>query len=93
PNRNVDQAFRATNILKTDGSVVTGIVLRQEGAVVTIADANGKEIRIPESDIDERQESTLSPMPNDVAKMLPPTDFYDLLAYLLSQKTPAIETK
>ncbi len=93
PNRNVDQAFRATNILKTDGSVVTGIVLRQEGAVVTIADGIGKEIRIPQSDIDERQESTLSPMPNDVAKMLPPTDFYDLLAFLLSQQTPAIETK
>ncbi|MBL8889086.1 MAG: HEAT repeat domain-containing protein [Planctomycetaceae bacterium] len=89
PNRNVDQAFRRTNLLLNDGSVVAGIVLRQEGAVLVIADSNGKELRIPESDVEERQESTLSPMPNDVAKALPPEEFYDLMAYLLSQQTQA----
>jgi putative heme-binding domain-containing protein len=88
PNRNVDQAFRRTNLLLSDGSVISGIVLRQEGAVLVMADANGKELRISESEIEERQESTLSPMPNDVAKALSPADFYDLMAYLLSQQNP-----
>jgi putative heme-binding domain-containing protein len=87
PNRNVDQAFRRTNVLMADGSVVSGIILREEGAVLILADSNGREVRIPEKDIEERQESTLSPMPNDVARMLPPADFYDLMAYLLVQQS------
>lgn len=89
PNRNVDQAFRRTNVLMSDGSLTSGMILRQEGAVLVMADSNGKEVRIPESEIDERQESTLSPMPNDVAKILSPEDFYNLMVYLLSQQTQA----
>jgi putative heme-binding domain-containing protein len=89
PNRNVDQAFRRTNVVMADGSVLSGIIQRQEGAVLVLADSNGKELRIPESEIDERQESTLSPMPNDVAKLLPPADFFNLMAYLMSQQTQA----
>lgn len=89
PNRNVDQAFRRTNVVMADGSVISGIILRQEGAVLVLADSNGKELRIPESEIDERQESTLSPMPNDVAKQIPPADFFNLMAYLMSQQSQA----
>ncbi|HAC91531.1 MAG TPA: dehydrogenase, partial [Planctomycetaceae bacterium] len=89
PIRNVDQAFRRTNVVMADGSVISGIILRQEGAVLVLADSNGKELRIPESEIDERQESTLSPMPNDVAKQIPPADFFNLMAYLMSQQSQA----
>jgi len=93
PDRNVDQAFRRTNILRVDGSIVTGMVLRQEGAVLIVADSAGKEIRIPDSEIEERQESRHSPMPSDVASTLPPTDFYDLMAYLLTERSQPSENK
>ena len=86
PDRNVDQAFRRTTFLKNDGSVVNGLILRREGAVIVIADAQGREIRLSESDVDEQQASKLSPMPSDVARTLPPGDFDDLVAYLLKQQ-------
>jgi putative heme-binding domain-containing protein len=87
PDRNVDQAFRKRTFVKTDGSVLSGLVLRKEGAVVVLADAQGKEVRLASSDIDEEQESKLSPMPSDVARGLPEPEFLDLMAYLLSQRT------
>jgi putative heme-binding domain-containing protein len=90
PDRNVDQAFRKTTFVKTDGSIVAGLVLRREGAIIVLADPQGKEIRIASSDVEEEQESKLSPMPSDVARSLPEPEFLDLMAYLLSQRAQPI---
>lgn len=86
PSRNVDQAFRSTVLATTDGQTVSGLLLRTEGAVLVLADNQGKEIRVPESDVDERALTALSPMPGNVADLLPEADFYHLLAYLLEQR-------
>jgi putative heme-binding domain-containing protein len=88
PDRNVDQAFRKKTFVMNDGSVMAGLVLRREGAVIILADAQGKEVRVSANDLEEEQESKLSPMPSDVARGLPPADFQDLMAYLLAQRAP-----
>jgi putative heme-binding domain-containing protein len=89
PNRNVDQAFRATTLVLKNGQVVSGLVLREEGEVVVLADAQGKEVRFPKSQIDERTVSQMSPMPANLIEQIPEPDFYNLLAYLLAQRPPA----
>jgi putative heme-binding domain-containing protein len=89
PDRNVDQAFRKTTFAMTDGSVFAGLILRREGAVIVVADQQGKEVRIAAADVEEQNESKLSPMPSDVARGLAPADFHDLMAYLLAQRAPA----
>jgi putative heme-binding domain-containing protein len=86
PNRNVDLAFRASNLILKNGQMVSGLVLREEGEIVVVADNQGKDIRIPRSSIAERSVSQLSPMPANFADQIPEADFYDLLAYLLSQR-------
>jgi putative heme-binding domain-containing protein len=86
PSRNVDQAFRSTSIQTSDGRSLSGLVLREEGAVLVLADSQGKELRVPLADIDDRALSPLSPMPANVADLVPEGDFYDLLAFLLSQQ-------
>ncbi|HEY4310309.1 MAG TPA: HEAT repeat domain-containing protein [Pirellulales bacterium] len=86
PSRNVDQAFRTTLINTTGGNVVTGLLLREEGEVLVLADAQGKEVRLPRSEVEERTMSKLSPMPANVADLIPEADYYNLLAYLLEQK-------
>ncbi len=88
PNRNVDGAFRTTRIVTTDGKIVSGLVLREEGQVLVLADAQGKEVRVPASEIDERSVSPLSLMPANVSDQIPETDLPHLLAYLLTQKQP-----
>jgi putative heme-binding domain-containing protein len=86
PQRNVDQAFRASVVVLKDGRTLTGLVLREEGNVVVLADAQGKEQKLDKNDIDERKLSNLSPMPATFDTQLKEAELNDLLAYLLAQK-------
>jgi putative heme-binding domain-containing protein len=86
PNRNVDQAFRATLIKTTDGRVISGLVLREEGAILVVQEAADKETRVPLKDIDQRVLSQLSPMPTNVTEALSEPDLYDLMTYLLQPR-------
>ena len=75
PNRNVDLAFRASTLILKSGQIVTGLVLREEGEVVVVADSQGKELRIPKSNIEERSVSQLSPMPANLIEQIAEGDF------------------
>ncbi len=87
PNRNIDQAFRSSSLALMNGQVLAGLVLAADGEVVVLADAQGKELRIPKSDIEEQTISKLSPMPANVAELVTEPDFFDLVAYLTSQRS------
>lgn len=91
PNRNVDQTFRASTFALNDGRVVTGLVQREEGDVLVIADNQGKEVRVPKETIEERTVTPLSLMPANLAEQVPDGEFYDLLAYLLSRREGAVK--
>ena len=86
PNRNVDQAFRLTTLSLKNGQVVFGLVLKEEGEVVVLADQKGKEVRVEKSKIDERTLSQQSPMPANLADEIKEADFYHLMAYLLTKR-------
>ena len=86
PSRNVDAAFRTTIVTLKDGKNLSGLVLREEGAILVLADDKGKEVRVAKDDIDEKRTSQLSPMPANVADIISEKDFYDLMAYLLTQQ-------
>jgi putative heme-binding domain-containing protein len=87
PNRNVDQAFRSTSLLLKSGQVLSGLVLREEGEVIVLADAQGKEQHVSKASVDQRNVSQLSPMPSNFAEQIAEGDLFDLLAYLLGQKS------
>jgi putative heme-binding domain-containing protein len=84
PNRNVDQAFRLTTLNLKKGQVVSGLLLKEEGEVLVLADAQGKEVRVPKDAVEERGTSQVSPMPGNFAEQVAEPDLYNLLAYLLS---------
>jgi putative heme-binding domain-containing protein len=86
PNRNVDQSFRVTNLALQSGQVVSGLLLREEGEILIIADAQGKEVRVPRTSVEERSTNQLSPMPANMANQIPAPEFNDLMSFLLSQK-------
>jgi putative heme-binding domain-containing protein len=86
PNRNVDQAFRSTMLVLDDGRTMSGLVLREEGQVIVLADAQGKEVRVTKGNVTERSVSQLSPMPADFVERVPEAEFNNLMAYLLSQR-------
>jgi putative heme-binding domain-containing protein len=87
PNRNVDQAFRATLVKTRDGRVLSGLVRREEGEVLILQESAEKESRIPLREIEQRALSSLSPMPSNFGETISEPEFYDLVAFLLSRRT------
>ena len=84
PSRNVDPAFRVTLFTLKNGEVESGLIRREEGETVVVADGTGKEHSIPKSQITERRQSALSLMPENLADTIKSEDFNHLIAYLLS---------
>jgi putative heme-binding domain-containing protein len=89
PNRNVDVAFRTTTIRTADGRVLSGLVRRDEGQQLVLADAQGKEFTVPKSEIEEQQKTPLSLMPANVGEIVSADEFFDLAAYLVNQRAQA----
>ena len=86
PSRNVDRAFRLTLVTRKDGSVVSGLLRREEGAQIVLADFTGQEIRVAKTDVASQKETDTSLMPPTFGDVIPPTEFNDLLAYLLAHR-------
>ncbi len=86
PNRNVDQAFRSTMLALDDGQVVSGLLLKEEGDVLVLADSQGKEVRVPKGRVEDRKTSQLSPMPANFGDQVSDADFADLMAFLLATR-------
>ncbi|MGI8604063.1 MAG: PVC-type heme-binding CxxCH protein [Verrucomicrobiales bacterium] len=88
PNRALDPMFHLRILKMKDGSVVSGLQRREEGAVLVLADATGRETMVPKDQVAQNTESALSLMAPTFGISIPERDFYDLLAWLLdhSQK-------
>jgi putative heme-binding domain-containing protein len=89
PNRNVDQAFRTTLLELKSGKRITGLLLREEGEVYVMADAEGKEVRVSKDTVDEKAVLPSSPMPANFNDQITEEDFNHLMAFLLSQTAKA----
>jgi putative heme-binding domain-containing protein len=85
PSRNVDVAFRYNTLVMTDGTILDGIIRRQEGDTIVIVDSTGKETVLPASQIKKRVESKLSLMPSNFGEAIKPADFNDLIRYLMTK--------
>lgn len=86
PNRNVDQQFRTTTLALKNGQVQTGLLLREEGEVLVLADTKGQEVRVPRDSVLEKNTTQMSPMPASLVDQIPEADFNNLMAFLLSQR-------
>jgi putative heme-binding domain-containing protein len=80
----VDPAFHTTLVSMRDGDVVSGLLRREEGEALVLADSAGKEISIPKKDIAERRTSGSSLMPDNFGEVIALEDFNHLLAFLLA---------
>jgi putative heme-binding domain-containing protein len=93
PSRNVDQAFRARLFQLKDGTDLSGLVLREEGEVIVVANAQGKEVRVEKGNVEESTLMSLSPMPANISELVTEPEFYDLVAWLLDQRVAPTKPK
>src|SRR4029078_11525074 len=85
PNRNVDGAFRTTILQLKGGDTVSGLLRREEGELIVLADSTGKENSYDKGKVKRRVNTALSLMPGNCGETIKPDEFNDLVAFLLSK--------
>jgi len=83
PSAVMAKEYQPNLIATTDGRVITGLVLKDDGKILTLATANDT-ITLPRSDIEEMKLSEKSMMPDDLLKPLADDEIRALVAYLAS---------
>jgi putative heme-binding domain-containing protein len=87
PSAVIAQGF-GTNVFATDsGKVLTGFVVRDAATEIEIRTAEGKSIVLAKDEIDERNESKVSVMPDGLVNNLTIEELASLLAYLESLRS------
>jgi putative heme-binding domain-containing protein len=73
-------------ILETaEGRTLAGVGLHENGQLLVMSDATGKEVSVPKDQVKTQTTSRISLMPPSFEQALPPADLNDLLAFLLGQ--------
>ncbi len=82
PSQQIVEGYRTSNVLTTNGKVVSGIIKEQSDDVIVIEDADAKRHELKQSDVEEVVTSQVSLMPEGLAATLSTDEFVDLIAYL-----------
>ena len=83
PSAIVAKDFQVTMLLTADGRVVSGILKNEDEHQVTIQTAT-ELVTTPVDEIEERETSPTSMMPDGLLQSLSEDDIRDLVAYLAS---------
>jgi putative heme-binding domain-containing protein len=86
PNREVLPAFTSRTAVLADGRVVSGVLVAESEAAVTLRAAEGIEHSLDRREIDELTDTGRSLMPEGFERSIDPREMADLLAYLMSAR-------
>jgi putative heme-binding domain-containing protein len=87
PNRNVDEAFRITNVLTHSGETYSGLIVDRQRDSLEIIDQTGKSQRVARDEIETERISKLSLMPGNFEELLSDAEFASLVGFLKSHST------
>ncbi|MEZ6049147.1 MAG: c-type cytochrome [Planctomycetaceae bacterium] len=88
PSASFAREFNSYTIITDEGLVHTGIISRETPEAIYLRKTDLSEVRIPQDEIDEMQESKISIMPKDLHKAINDEELRDLIAYLKAQTKP-----
>ncbi len=91
PSSRIATGYQPALLALADGQVLTGLVREETDTEVVLIDADARTTHVPKDRIDERRTGDVSIMPGGLIDALKPAEFADLIAYLLSLKSPAAE--
>jgi putative heme-binding domain-containing protein len=87
PNTKIDPKYRATNIVTVEGTAVSGLVVAESDEEISLLLGQGTVQKIPQEDIEIRQEVEVSSMPEKLNESMSGLEFLDLLEFLSAQQT------
>lgn len=82
PSAVVRSNYLSFNVETTNGRILTGLIVDQDAASITLLDAKNGRTRIPRDQIAQMTESQVSLMPDNQLKSLQPQELRDLFRYL-----------
>ncbi len=85
PSKEIKEGFGTFKVATKDGRVVTGLLLGDTADGVTLKDAEGREVKIPSAEVEEKGPDKTSLMPVGVVGHLSFNELADLLAFLGNQ--------
>lgn len=83
PSAIVPTQYRVTNVVTADGRLVAGMIAEENERVLVIQTA-GERVILDKGDVEERETSGVSMMPEGLAERLSAAELRDLVAYLAS---------
>jgi putative heme-binding domain-containing protein len=86
PSKAIADQYVAWKVETTQGLSLTGLLVEETPASITLRDANGKDTKIDKKDIDTRAKSPVSLMPENVVSYMTEDDLVDVVEYLFSLK-------
>jgi putative heme-binding domain-containing protein len=82
PSAVVGRDYQMTVVQTVDGRILSGIVVAEDERTLTFQTVNDK-LRLDKTDIEQRERSPLSLMPEGLLEKLSPLEIRDLFAYLM----------
>ena len=82
PNRAIESKYRAYKISIEDGRFFSGMIMEESATSINLALADGSQISILRSEIDDMQISSRSFMPEGFEKSVTVQQMVDLLAFV-----------
>ncbi|HVX13962.1 MAG TPA: PVC-type heme-binding CxxCH protein [Pirellulales bacterium] len=89
PSALVGRDYQMSVIETADGRIINGIIAGEDAAVVTVQTQNDR-LLIPKSDIETREQSKLSLMPEGLLDKLSEVELRELIAYLSGAEQAAL---
>jgi putative heme-binding domain-containing protein len=89
PSRQIVEGFRTSVVVTVDGRTLTGIVREQSPERIVLFDAAGGRHVVATRDVEQRETSPASLMPERLETLLTREQFTDLIAYLESLRADA----
>ena len=89
PSAVIAKEYQTTMVVTVDGRTVSGVLAGEDANALTLKTAT-ETLVIPKEDVEERQLTNLSVMPEDQLKQFTPTDVVSLIAYLRGSSQVAL---
>lgn len=91
PSAGIHPDYASMLLVTNDGKSHVGVVKSESETAIELFDGEGKVLKIATSEIEERQRSRTSLMPNGITKSISAEQFKDLIAFLESLRQPEIQ--
>jgi putative heme-binding domain-containing protein len=85
PSAAIRKEFLAYEVELTDGRALSGVIVDQSGGSLTLGTSTGERVTVPQSQITSVRESSISTMPESLAKLMKPQELRDLFTFLQSK--------